>query len=320
MPSAAPSLTVIIPCYNAERWIDATLRSVLTQAWDGPLQVLVVDDGSRDGSAERVRRFGEPVRLLQQANAGVAAARNHGIREALGDWVAFVDADDIWLPGKLQAQWALLQAKPQAQMTYTAWHVWPSLQPEPEPALLADLAASADAEPARWAGPSGWIYPELLLDCEVWTSTVMARRELLQALGGFDAGLRIGEDYDLWLRASRRTPILRVPRPLALYRMHPSSLTKGAPDRNHQAAVVERALQAWGYAGPDGRRADPQRVRAALARTWRDFAGAHLSAGQVAQARRGSRAALRCEPASWRNWRLAAACLAASLRPQQARP
>lgn len=314
---AAPSISVIVPCYNAERWIEATLRSVLAQAWSGPLEVLVVDDGSRDGSAECVRRLGEPVRLLQQANAGVAAARNHGIREARGDWVAFIDADDIWLPGKLQAQWALLQTEPQAQMSYTAWHVWHCLDPEPDATLLAELAAAGGAEPARWSGPSGWIYPDLLLDCEVWTSTVLVSRQLLHDLGGFDERLRIGEDYDLWLRASRRTPILRVPRPLALYRMHPASLTKGAPECNYQAAVIERALVAWGYAGPDGRKADPLGVQAALARTWRDFASANLAAGRMALARQACQAALRKEPASWRNWRLAAACVVALLKSAQ---
>lgn len=312
MPPAAPSLSVVIPCYNAERWIDATLRSVLAQQWPGELEVLVVDDGSQDQSAQRVQAWGGCVRLVQQPNAGVAAARNRGLEQARGDWVAFVDADDIWLPGKLQAQWQALQGQPQAGMACSAWHVWPCSDPEP-PAELLDELLHGSAEDPRWQGPSGWIYPELLLSCEVWTSTVVARRSLLQELRGFDPKLRIGEDYDLWLRASRLTPIVRVNRPLALYRMHPSSLTKGAPAMNYQAQVIARALAQWGYQSPDGRRADSGAVQRGLALSWRDFAGAHLLAGHRARAWEGSRAALRHEPWALPNWKLAAKCLAARL-------
>lgn len=307
MTPPCPSLSVVIPCYNAERWIDATLRSVLQQGWPGPLEVLVVDDGSSDQSMACVQRWPAPVHLLTQPNAGVAAARNRGITAAQGDWVAFVDADDIWLPDKLQAQWAMLAQQPEARMAYSAWHVWHCLEPDPSPALVAELQAAA-TDAARWAGPSGWIYPELLLDAEVWTSTVIARRDLLGELGGFDMTLRIGEDLDLWLRASRITPILRVAAPLALYRMHPTSITKGAPDRNYQANVIESALRRWGYESPDGRRADPSRVDAALARTWRAFAEGNLVASQYDRACAGSRRALKHQPLSPANWRLAVEC------------
>lgn len=310
MLPVAPSLSVVIPCYNAERWIDATLKSVLAQAWPGDLDVLVVDDGSSDGSAQRVQAWGGRVRLVQQANAGVAAARNRGIEQARGEWVAFVDADDIWLPGKLQAQWSALQARPEAGLACSAWHVWVNSEPEPAPALVTELLASPDDD-SRWRGPSGWIYPELLLSCEVWTSTVMVRRSLLRELEGFDADLRIGEDYDLWLRASQRTPIVRVNRPLALYRMHPNSLTKGAPAMNYQAQVIDRALARWGYQSTDGRQADSQAVQRGLALSWRDYAGAHLRAGHHAQAWAGSRAAVRHQPWALSNWKLAAKCLAA---------
>lgn len=309
---AAPSLSVVIPCYNASRWIDATLRSVLGQHWPGQLEVVVVDDGSKDDSAERVAMHAAPVRLVQQRNAGVAAARNHGIELAQGEWVAFIDADDIWLPGKLAAQWATLQARPDAAMSCTGWHVWSSDEPEPDPELVEQLAQAPQGD-ARWTGPNGWVYPELLLSCEVWTSTVMVRRQLLRELGGFDTSLRIGEDYDLWLRASRLTRIERVQRPLALYRMHPGSLTKTAPAENYQAVVVQRALRRWGYESPDGNRADQYAVQAGLALSWRDFAGAHLRAGSIGKACFGSRAALRHQPLQWRNWQLALQCHAAHL-------
>lgn len=294
------AISVVIPCHNAERWIAATLRSVLAQQIDG-LEIVVVDDGSVDRSAELVAYEFPEVTLIRQTNAGVASARNRGIAQAHGQWVAFVDADDIWLPGKLHAQADLLATRPDARMVYTGWQVWRSDDTEPDPDTLARWCA-ADGDAAS-AGPSGWIYPELLLDCAVWTSTVMIRRDVLDEVGGFDESLRIGEDYDLWLRASRVTPILRVPRSLALYRQHPDSITRRAPERNWQALVVERALARWGLEGPDGRRADRSTVNRALARTWRDFGGAHLAAGDHVAARRAGWKALTrnwTEPATWK--------------------
>jgi glycosyltransferase involved in cell wall biosynthesis len=302
-PSAASTtaISVVVPCYNAERWITATLRSVLAQ--DGPpLDIVVVDDGSVDNSAALVQQQFPQVRLLRQPNRGVAAARNLGIEHSRGEWVAFIDADDIWLPGKLRAQCDALAAQPETQLSCTAWQVWDSDEPEPMPQLLATLAEAA-ADTQRWAGPSGWIYPQLLLSSQVWTSTVLARRELLAQLGGFDTSLRIGEDLDLWLRASRTTPILRVAQPLALYRMHPASITKGAPQDNYQARVIESALARWGYAAPDGTQASKRDVNRALARTWRDFGGAHLDAGNLLHARHGALMTLKHdwrEPAHWK--------------------
>lgn len=312
------TISVVIPCYNAERYIGATLRSVLAQSLR-PAEVIVVDDGSSDGSADVVRSGFPGVTLLRQPNQGVAAARNHGIEHAGGDWIAFVDADDIWLPGKLAAQWALLQAHPEARIAYSAWQVWQSTEPEPPPELLAELAARAD-DAARWQGASGWIYPELLLDCVVWTSTVLAQRSLLRELGGFDAALRIGEDYDLWLRASRVTPILRVPRPGALYRLHPASITKGAPARNHKGEVIGRALQRWGYQSPDGRSACRSEVNRGLARSWSDFGGAHLIGGDLPTARSAALTSLRLRPAQLLGWKVLAKAALGTLAGSASRP
>jgi|JI8StandDraft_1071087.scaffolds.fasta_scaffold87499_2 glycosyltransferase involved in cell wall biosynthesis len=286
-----PSISVVIPCFNAERFVAAAIASVLAQNWPD-LEILVIDDGSSDLSAERVRHAFPEVKLVRQSNQGVAAARNNGIRQAQGDWIAFLDADDIWLPGKLQAQWDILNATPGTRMSYSAWHVWTSSESEPPPEYLAVLLSQA-SDSARWSGASGWVYPQLLLDCVVWTSTVLAHRSVFSEIGLFDPSLRIGEDWELWLRASRVTQILRVPRPYALYRMHPASLTKSAPDENGRSVVVGRALARWGYCSPDGGCARKADVDRALARGWSQFASAHVMAGNFARARRASLTALR---------------------------
>ncbi len=308
------SLSVVIPCYNAACYLASTVDSVLQQ--NAPdLEVVIVDDGSRDGSAALIRqRYGSTsnVRLVEQANQGVAAARNRGVREARGEWIAFVDADDIWLPGKLCAQMDLLTMQPQARMAYTAWQVWPSAAPLPTPDFLADLQAQAD-DAARWSGATGWIYPHLLLDCVVWTSTVLAHRSVFDEVGLFDRTLRIGEDWDLWLRASRVTPILRVPRPLALYRMHAANITQGRLETNYKDVVISRALARWGYVSPDGTAADKTEVDRALSRSWSDFAGANLMAGELARARYGATMAVRADPRSLLGWKLLAKSMGHSL-------
>ncbi len=295
-----PEVSVVVPCYNAEPFVLAALRSVLAQG-EPDLEVIVVDDGSRDGSVAAIRASQLPVTIVEQANAGVAAARNAGIARARGRWVAFIDADDIWLPGKLAAQRLLLAATPGARMCYTAWETWPSLDPEPPPALLAALQQEA-GDAYRWAGASGWIYGDLLQACVVWTSTVVAERTLLEEAGGFDPDLHIGEDYDLWLRLSRVTPIQRVAAPLALYRLHPASATRSTPARNFRCEVVERALQRWGYVGPDGRSVERGPVDRGLAASWAAFAGSHMQVGNRAIARRAALKALGLwagEPSAW---------------------
>lgn len=301
------AISVVIPCYNARRWIGATLRSVLAQELP-PAEVVVVDDGSRDGSAEQVERDFPQVRVVRQANAGVAAARNRGVREARGDWVAFIDADDIWRPAKLRRQCEALRAEPAAELCYSAWEVWPSETPEPPPELLR-------AAPAAQPGPRGWVYCDLLLDCAVWTSTTLMRRSLFTDLGGFDESLRVGEDYDLWLRASRRTRVVRVDEALALYRQHPTSLTRHVPTTNWQALVIGRALERWGVQGPDGRSADAGAVSASLARSWKNHAHAHLVAGNGRTAAAACAQALRLHWRDLGTWKLALRSSLAAARP-----
>ena len=309
--TAPAKISVVIPCFNAERYIAAAVRSVLAQDWSD-LEVIVVDDGSSDRSAELVRDTFPEVTLLRQTNQGVAAARNLGIRHSQGDWIAFLDADDIWLPGKLQAQWQMLSAQPTARMAYSAWQVWSSTEPSPSPEYVDEvLSQSGDLD--RWAGPSGWIYPQLLLDCEVWTSTVLSHRSLFEEVGLFDTALRIGEDYDLWLRASRVTAILRVPRPYALYRKHPASATTAVPETNYKGLVVLRALARWGYGSPDGSRARKADVDRALARSWSDFAYAHLEAGNLGRAWYGGLMSIRAELWYAGSWKVFAKTVARSL-------
>lgn len=311
--TTTPKISVVIPCYNAERYIAVTLRSVLSQGWP-ELEVIVVDDGSTDGSATIVENEFPAVTLLRQRNSGVAAARNRGLTHSSGEWIAFIDSDDYWLPGKLQAQWLHLRERPDSRMSYTAWKVWPSTAPEPEAELLCD------ATRRRSDGPSGWIYTDLLIDCVVWTSTVLMHRSLFDEAGTFDPDLRTGEDWDLWLRISRVTPVVRVPHPFALYRSHAGSTTRSLPAQNWQGIVVARALDRWGLRSPDGSHAVKSDVKYHLARSWSSFGATHLIAGDAAQGWRSGVKAIRLDWRHLAGWKLLAKSAIRSVAMQASRP
>jgi glycosyltransferase involved in cell wall biosynthesis len=302
-----PRISVVMPCFNAEPFIASALDSVFAQGWPD-LEVVVVDDGSADGSVELLRAQYPQVRLFQQANKGAAAARNYAVKQATGEWIAFLDADDWWLPGKLDAQWKGLSEAPNVRLVYSDWREWPCSDPMPDDDLLAALQIanrSGDGD----AVEKGWLYHKLLLDCLIWTSTVLVERKMLEDLGCFDPALPIGEDYDLWLRASRVTEVLKVNRPLALYRKHPQSITRNPRKENHRAFLINRAIGRWGYSSPDGSAVDPATVRNQIVGTWIDYAGTHLLFGNRGCARRGALSALRLEPWRFSGWKLLAKTL-----------
>lgn len=312
---SVPSISVVVPCYNAAPFVATTLRSVFAQQLP-PVEVIVVDDGSTDGSADTVARDFPQVRLLRQANLGVAAARNAGVAAAHGDWVAFIDADDYWTPIKLREQWDRLQTEPATRVAHSTFCGWWTEDPAPEPRHLAALERRA-LDDKRWHGCNGWIYTGLLLDCIVWTSTVLMQRSLFDELGGFDTGLRIGEDYDLWIRASRLTRFAFLQRPHALYRKHPSSITSRPPTDCHPARVVENAIAKWGYHGPDGSRAEQSDVRRALASRWCNYAGMNVMAGQYGRAREFGARAIQADWSHLPSWKVLAKAWAYPVLPRR---
>ncbi|MCE4557572.1 glycosyltransferase family 2 protein [Roseateles cellulosilyticus] len=297
MADAAPQISVIVPAYNSARFIDEALASALAQT--GPaIEVIVVDDGSRDDTVARVRAFGDRVRLIEQANQGSAVARNRGIEAARADHVAFLDADDYWHPQKLARQWERVQAG--APLVYSRFSLWEPDATGAFPDAAPHLAAcqARDTAPAR----SGWLYIDLLLDCEVWTSTVLARKDLLQKVGGFDPSLRKGQDYDLWLKLAHEAPWEGVSESLALYRLHTENITRTVNPTNFEYRILDGAYRRWGLQNPDGRRLPEATMRQRLARSARNFADAHLAGGSRETALDFYRIALGHEPLAPRVW------------------
>jgi glycosyltransferase involved in cell wall biosynthesis len=213
-----PAVSVIVPAYRVAPYIAGTLESVLAQTWQDR-EIVVVNDGSPDGEAlrEALAPYRERITYLEQPQSGPAKARNTAIAAARGEWLAFLDGDDLWHPSFLEAQLARLSAEPDVVL------VWADSQPFGEgagegPTLMA-------TEP-----PSGACDLAALLTgrCVVFTSTTVARREAVVAAGGFDERLHRCEDFDLWLRLATRGRLIYNREVLGRRRLHPTSQSASA--------------------------------------------------------------------------------------------
>lgn len=196
-------VSVIIPTYNRWPMVREAVESVLGQSLKGS-ELIVVDDGSGDGTVEGLRRYGSALRLLCQSRRGVAAARNLGVRSCSGRYLAFLDSDDLWRPAKLEVQLSFMESRPEAQICQTE-EVW--------------MRRGSRVNPKkRHRKPSGDIFRPSLELCLVSPSAVMMTRELFDRAGGFDESLPVCEDYDLWLRVALAAPVHLISEPLVVKR------------------------------------------------------------------------------------------------------
>lgn len=245
-------VSVIIPVFNCIEFLDECLASVFGQGYDA-LEIIAVDDGSTDGSIERLESYGDRIRLVRQSHKGPAAARNAGVAASSGEYIAFIDADDVWLPGKLQAQLDYMAEHPAIKIVYGRHIHWPANSDGSYPAALP-FAASAG--PKTTPSPSGWIYPQMLVDSYVHIITALIRREVFDHLNGFDGSFGKGSDYDFWLRASYDFEIHFVEQAAALYRDNPGGISYEPARISAQYAIVTRAIKQHGLAGRNGAQVD----------------------------------------------------------------
>lgn len=298
MPTPA-LVSVVIPAYNCVRFVAEAVQSVLDQDY-GETEVIVVDDGSTDGTLEVLKGFGDSICLIAQKNAGPPVARNNGLRAARGEYVAFLDADDVWTQGKIAAQVAHFEAHPDVGTVVTNWHVWPA---EPDgsyrrPAFFAEPMR----DPSLDERYSGWLYNRLLFDCELLTTTVMMRASVVQAIGNFDVAMFNGDDYDYWIRAARVAKISRLKDIGALYRIVPGSVSRKPQARNYEYEVIQKALGRWGLVGPDGTTTDSRAMDRRLDSLVLSHAYDHLLRGDPKVAWEGYRAVLRHQPGNAKLW------------------
>jgi glycosyltransferase involved in cell wall biosynthesis len=228
----AMRVSVIIPTYNSAPLVVEAVESVLAQTRPAA-EVIVVDDGSTDDTADRLARYGERVRYICQANARVAAARNTGLRAATGEVIAFLDADDAWHPRKLEQQVAALEANPELGLLATGVFAWPGDWPD-----ICDGAAPASIRRCQLR--------DLLPVNPLTTSSVVVRRVVLDRAGEFDTELFGPEDYDLWLRCSRLAGVGILKQSLTGYRDTPASVGKQAETMHRGLLRIHAKLAAAG--------------------------------------------------------------------------
>jgi len=197
-------ISVIIPAYNAARFLPRCLKSVFAQTLK-PDEVIVVDDGSTDNTAALAAELGATV--ISQTNSGLADARNTGIRNASGEWIALLDVDDLWTPEKLERQAACI--RPETVLVYTGIRVF-------DDGGVRDARPAIDAISAR---------KELRYHNPITPSTVLIRREAFMQVGGFHKGLHACEDWELWFRLLPLGQFEAVSDPLTEYYIHPKSLS-----------------------------------------------------------------------------------------------
>jgi len=204
----APRISVVIPAYNAAPYIGAAIDSVVCQTYKD-FEIIVVDDGSVDNTAAVLQTYDSKIRYVRQENQGVSSARNHGIRVARGELIAFLDADDVWVPEKLEMQTRFLSTHEEAALVFGDLELVADGQVV-EPSYLA-LKKNA------WSSKQDSVlvkdaFARLLEENVVSTSTTLVSSRALRQVGLFDEDLPTAEDLDLWLRIAASFPIGCVPR------------------------------------------------------------------------------------------------------------
>lgn len=266
-----PLVSVVIPAYNAGPFLGEALDSVFAQGY-ADLEVIVVDDGSTDNTREVAESYGDRIRYIRQDNAGASAARNRGIREAKGDFVAFLDADDLWVPSKLQKQLELFDQRPELGMVITdciAFGEWGEYVPpgdKRERLMVGDICQN------------------IFLYSGVGTPSVMVRREVFDKVGMFNENLPLAEDDNMWIRIAADYPVELIDEVLVRVRDHANRSTKGI-DRLLDAiqANVQALQKEHGHAWERIAEVYPRKIanlKFAIG-TWRLDEGDHKSARQA---------------------------------------
>jgi glycosyltransferase involved in cell wall biosynthesis len=203
-----PKVSVITAAYNHVQFVRQSVESVLNQTYRD-FEHIVVDDGSSDGTAEVLKTFGDRIKYIRQENRGVPAAINAGIRESSGEYIAILDSDDAWLPQKLERQMPVFEEFPTTSVVYSQAYT-----------IGAD-GEMKDGDNLQ-GGPLNpeTAFDDLLRHDPIPVLTAVIKKSCIDEVGGFSETLRAISDWDLWIRISTRWPIVFIPDPLALYRIH----------------------------------------------------------------------------------------------------
>lgn len=232
-----PLVTVIVPAYNHELYIEECLKSVINQTYPH-LQVIVINDGSKDNTGYIIEKFigvqGRPIEYLTKNNEGLCKTLNLGIELANGKYIAFIASDDMWLPSRIEEQVLFLEQNNNIGLVFSDAYFMRYDNPttikysDYKPRIKKHFLNSIQNRN---------IYEALLVENIILSLTVLIRKECFEKVGFFDISLKY-EDYDMWLRVCRQYPIAFIDKPLAYYRTHDSNLS------NNTKIMLIGALQA----------------------------------------------------------------------------
>ncbi len=235
------TVSVIIPTFNRCDLTSRAVTSVLKQT-RSPDEILIIDDGSTDGTYEKIPHQFRETRFITQEHQGVSAARNRGIREARGDWLAFLDSDDEWLPRKLEAQLRSLEEAPSFKVCHTN-EIW--------------IRRGRRVNPMKkHEKHGGHIFRYCLPLCVISPSSVIVHKSVLERVGGFDESLPVCEDYDMWLRITPLYPVLYLEEALVMkYGGHQDQLSRSAWGMDRfRITALEKVIRS-GILSPEDRQA-----------------------------------------------------------------
>jgi glycosyltransferase involved in cell wall biosynthesis len=287
-------VSVVIPVFNGEHFIGDAIQSALDQTFRD-FEIIVVDDGSTDGTERIVRQFSGALSYHRQENSGVGAARNLGVALAKGEWIAFLDADDIWYPQKLSDQVDFTSTHPELSFVYCDMDVIDLHGFLVQRGFLSawlEQRRSKDSWNLVCSAFGGQPFP--------YPSTVLLKRELFLNAGGFSPLFRrkYHEDFDLFARLARRTPLYFIPRSLVKYRKGPKTKSDEDPSEENWPVLLKSLSELW--------REDADRLKVVnwhLVKHLSDQGKRFLRSGDWVKARECFRPVLWRRPFYWKNLR-----------------
>jgi glycosyltransferase involved in cell wall biosynthesis len=283
-----PKVSVVMPVYNGERFLRESLESVFAQTFQD-FELLCVDDGSTDHSTAVLQEYGRKIRVVQQANAGQSAARNAGVALATGQYVAFLDQDDLWYPSKLMTQVAVLDAESNVVLVHCDFDMID------ERGQMVRQAAGLSERPSSLASPMGQLIGEAL----IFPSAMMIRKHRYEHIGGFHAELQGFEDFDLIARLKREGRFVMVGEAGMAYRLHGQGFTRAGGLHIIRSREKFLCRMRELYRGDRPKEAIIQRM---LGDCYSDWGMHEVRTGNKPEGRRRLIQSLRCNPAKLRTY------------------
>ena len=278
-------VAVVLPCYNAETTLQRALDSVFIQTYTD-FHVYAVDDGSTDRTLQVLAANAHRCSYVSQVHRGPAAARNRAIRMANSPFIAFLDADDEWLPVKLERQIALLKDHPGVALVCSF-------------CLLGDSANEGGRVLSHNVPESGRLFKELIRNCFVFTPTVVVRRRCLEDVGLFRESLVVSEDFNLWLRIAARWRIAYLQESLAVVHKRHGSLSAAVSDADRLSNGISALQDVKAKCGQLSR-LEARALRQALAERFYFYGSFLMETGVKGPARRALASSLRFQTSQWR--------------------